>query len=99
MKRCAAKSTTVTVQQIQVVATVVGGRSKHLFKEGGFTACLSMIVPGSCAQVFCLLSHQRDLNSASVNDQADVREPGRKQEAVHMFRRKRVPKCSHKLTY
>lgn len=33
-----------------------------------------MMVPGSCAQVFSLLSHHRDLNSACVNCQADVQD-------------------------
>lgn len=32
-KRYSAKRATVTVQQIQVVTTVVGGRSKQLFRE------------------------------------------------------------------
>lgn len=35
---------------------------------------MSMMLPGSCAQVFCLLSHHRGLNSVCVNCQADVQD-------------------------
>lgn len=57
---------------------------------------MSMIVSGSCARVFSLLSHHGDLNSACVNRQADVQDQEEDKWQRTCFRgRTRVPERSH----
>lgn len=57
-----------------------------------------MMLPGRCAQVFCVLSHHRELHSVCVNCQADVRDQ-EEDKWQCCFRVRLGMKCTHGFTF
>lgn len=93
---CSAKRATVTVQQIQVVTTVVGGRSKQLFREV-LHVCLWWFLAAALKCSVCWVTTGIWTPPVStVKQMSKIR--GRTSGSAHASDEDCVPKCTHTFT-